>query len=55
MTDADFAAISPDLTSDVRKVLTTEGSMNARDAFGGTAPVRVREQLQNLRGRLGIA
>jgi argininosuccinate lyase len=55
MTDADFAAISSDLTSDVREVLTTEGSMNARDAFGGTAPVRVREQLQNLRGRLGIA
>ncbi len=55
MSDTDFASISPDLTPDVREVLTTEGSLKSRNAFGGTAPIRVREQLQTLRGRLGIA
>jgi argininosuccinate lyase len=55
MSDSDFQNISPTLTKDVREVLSTEGSLNSRNAFGGTAPVRVREQLQTLRGRLGIA
>ena len=52
LTDADFAAISPDLTPEVRSVLTTEGSLNSRAAFGGTAPIRVREQLVALRRSL---
>lgn len=55
MTDSDFAKISPKLTQEVRQVLTTQGSLNSRSAFGGTAPIRVREQLQTLRGRLGVA
>ncbi len=55
ISDADFQSISPELHSEVREVLTTSGSMKARNAFGGTAPERVREQLQTLRGRLGIA
>ena len=45
LTDADFAAISTHLTPDVRAVLTAAGSVASRSAFGGTAPVRVREQI----------
>jgi argininosuccinate lyase len=51
----EFLTISPLLTAGVQEVLTTKGSMNSRSAFGGTAPARVREQLQTLRSRLGIA
>ena len=38
-------AISPRLTPQVRDVLTVEGSVASRNGRGGTAPVRVREQL----------
>ena len=48
LTDADLAAISPHLTPAVRDVLTVEGSMASRSAKGGTAPVRVAEQLERL-------
>jgi argininosuccinate lyase len=48
LTDDEFLAISPALTSEVRSVLTVEGSIASRDAHGGTAPVRVREQLDAL-------
>ncbi|WP_193615020.1 argininosuccinate lyase [Nocardioides lijunqiniae] len=51
LTDDQFAAISPALTPDVRSVLTVEGSVTSRDGRGGTAPVRVREQLQELHER----
>ncbi|HEY3737461.1 MAG TPA: argininosuccinate lyase [Jatrophihabitans sp.] len=49
LSDADFAAISPALTPDVRSVLTAEGSVASRNGRGGTAPERVREQLTELR------
>lgn len=49
LSDEQFAAISPRLTASVRAVLTCEGSIASRSAFGGTAPVRVREQLQRMR------
>ncbi len=52
LTDEDFASISPHLTHAVRAVLTTHGSLDSRNAFGGTAPVRVREQLAQLRSDL---
>jgi argininosuccinate lyase len=39
------AHIHPDLTPDVREVLTVDGSVNSRDARGGTAPIRVARQL----------
>jgi argininosuccinate lyase len=52
LTDEDFAAISPELTPGVREVLTVEGSLSSRDSRGGTAPVRVSEQLTELRARL---
>jgi argininosuccinate lyase len=53
LSDDDFAAISPLLTSGVRDVLTVEGSLASRNARGGTAPARVTEQLAELRARLG--
>ena len=52
LSDDDLAAISPRLTPQVREVLTTSGSLDSRNAFGGTAPVRVREQLDDLRSAL---
>ena len=48
LTDVDLNSISPYLTLQVREVLSLEGSLNSRSAFAGTAPVRVREQLQDL-------
>ncbi|MCW2790100.1 MAG: argH [Aeromicrobium sp.] len=45
LSDEDLAAISPALTPAVRTVLSVEGSLASRDAYGGTAPARVREQL----------
>ena len=50
--DDDLAAISPRLTPGVRDVLSVEGSLASRDARGGTAPARVREQLAELRAHL---
>ena len=47
--DDQLAAISPSLTPEVRSVLTVEGSVASRAGRGGTAPVRVREQLDELR------
>ena len=52
LTDEELASISPRLTTDVRTVLSTQGSLRSRDAYGGTAPVRVREQLADLRAAL---
>ncbi|MCD6640927.1 MAG: argininosuccinate lyase [Nocardioides sp.] len=49
LSDAEFAEISPALTSDVRAVLTAEGSVASRNGRGGTAPVRVAEQLAEAR------
>jgi argininosuccinate lyase len=46
--DAEFAAISAALTPDVREVLSLEGSVSSRASYGGTAPVRVREQLADV-------
>jgi argininosuccinate lyase len=51
LTDAQLAEISPVLTPGVRAVLTVEGSVASRDGRGGTAPTRVREQLDELTAR----
>jgi argininosuccinate lyase len=45
VSDADLAKVSPLLTPEVREVLTIEGALAARSSRGGTAPVRVGEQL----------
>lgn len=55
LSDEQFAAISPYLTPEVRTVLTVEGSVASRDGRGGTAPVRVAEQLADLRKRVAEA
>ena len=47
--DDEFAGISPLLTPQVRLVLTAQGSVESRNGRGGTAPDRVREQLDELR------
>ena len=49
LTDEDFAKISPRLTPGVREVLVVPGSLASRSGKGGTAPVRVAEQLERLR------
>ena len=51
LTDYELAAISPHLTPAVREVLTVEGSLASRSAHGGTAPVRVAEQLTRAQAR----
>ena len=48
LTDQQLAEVSPDLTPEVRSVLTVEGSVASRRGRGGTAPDRVRDQLAEL-------
>ncbi|MCS0499356.1 argininosuccinate lyase [Protaetiibacter mangrovi] len=50
--DAQYAAIDPRLTADVREVLTVDGSIASRAGIGGTAPERVAEQLAALAARV---
>jgi argininosuccinate lyase len=45
LADDELAGIHPSLTAEVREVLTVAGSVNSRDARGGTAPVQVAKQL----------
>ncbi|MGH3356073.1 MAG: argininosuccinate lyase [Nocardioidaceae bacterium] len=51
LTDVDLAQVSPHLTPDVRSVLSVRGAVASRDARGGTAVGRVREQLAELRAQ----
>ena len=55
LTDEQLAEVSPHLAPRVREVLTVEGSVASRDGRGGTAPVRVREQLAELTDRVTVA
>ncbi|MCW2784424.1 MAG: argininosuccinate lyase, partial [Marmoricola sp.] len=55
LTDEQFAEIDPRLTTEVRTVLTAEGSVSSRTGRGGTAPVRVAEQLVELQDRIASA
>ncbi|MGO1167719.1 MAG: argininosuccinate lyase [Janibacter sp.] len=52
LTDEDLARISEHLTPGVREVLSVEGSLASRDAKGGTAPDRVRDQIGRARAAL---
>ncbi|MCX8562319.1 argininosuccinate lyase [Mycolicibacterium mucogenicum] len=45
----ELAGIHPGLTAEVRDVLTIAGSVESRDARGGTSPARVAEQLVTVR------
>ncbi|AOW92753.1 argininosuccinate lyase [Rhodococcus sp. WMMA185] len=53
LTDDELAAVDPALTPDVREVLTVEGSIASRSARGGTAAIRVADQLGGIRRRSG--
>ncbi len=53
LTDGEYAGISAHLTPEVRTVLSTEGSLNSRNAQGGTAPSAVLAQLAALERQLG--
>ncbi len=55
LSDEQFEAISPHLTPEVRDVLTVEGALASRSTYGGTAPIRVREQLADLQVALSIS
>ena len=50
--DSELASVSEHLTPAVREVLTIEGSVNSRVGAGGTARVRVDEQLARLAERI---
>ena len=49
LTDDELAGISPALTPEVRERLSAQAAVDARSRFGGTAPIRVTEQLAALR------
>lgn len=51
--DEELLTVSEYLTPGVREVLTIEGSVNSRVGVGGTARVRVDEQLARLAERIG--
>lgn len=48
----DYASISEHLTPAVREVLSTAGSLNARNGQGGTAPSAVQAQLEEFERQL---
>jgi argininosuccinate lyase len=49
LSEMELAAVHPELTPDVHRVLNVAGSIGSRDSYGGTAPERVAEQLQRAR------
>jgi argininosuccinate lyase len=49
---ATLQKFSPRIGADVRKVLTPEGSLAARDHVGGTAPAQVKKAIARARKRL---
>ena len=53
LSDEEYAGISAHLTPEVRSVLSTNGSLNSRNAQGGTAPSAVLLQLSALQAQLG--
>jgi argininosuccinate lyase len=55
VTDEMLAAVSPQLSPEVRDVLTIGGSVASRTGAGGTAPERVAEQRAELIGRVQAA
>jgi argininosuccinate lyase len=50
---ADMQSIEPGIDERVFSVLSARASMESRTSFGGTAPVRIREQLAAWKARLG--
>lgn len=54
LSEDELASASAHLTPEVRSVLTVEGSVGARRGRGGTAPVRVREQIDEAERSLAV-
>jgi len=52
LTDQDLAAVHSALTPQVREVLSAAGSVASRNGAGGTAPIRVQEQLASAKSRI---
>ena len=52
LTDEQFAAISPHLTPEVRRVLSVSGALASRGSRGGTAPTAVAAQLDEVKADL---
>jgi argininosuccinate lyase len=52
VSDEDLAAISPQLTPDIRQVMSAEASVARKAGIGGTAPERVSEQAKALQEAL---
>ncbi|MEZ5720593.1 MAG: argininosuccinate lyase [Paracoccaceae bacterium] len=50
---AEMQGVHAQITAGVYDVLTVEASVASRQSYGGTAPVRVREQIARWRGQLG--
>ncbi|MBT0565158.1 argininosuccinate lyase [Williamsia sp. CHRR-6] len=48
LSDAELAGVDPALTPQVREVLTVQGSIASRSAYGGTAGPRVAEQRERV-------
>nr|MBP7646318.1 argininosuccinate lyase [Comamonas sp.] len=48
----ELQSFNPSVEADVFEVLSLEGSLNARNTLGGTAPAQVRIQLAKHRARL---
>ncbi|MDQ2750313.1 MAG: argininosuccinate lyase [Actinomycetota bacterium] len=48
LSDDQLAEVDPQLTPEVRRVLSVEGALRARSSVGGTAPDRVAEQSAQL-------
>ncbi|MCB5174164.1 argininosuccinate lyase [Microvirga lenta] len=49
LSDEEFATVDPRLDASIKSCLTPEAAVTARNAYGGTAPERVNEQLARLR------
>ena len=49
---ADLQTLSPAIAADVYESLTLEGSVNARDHFGGTAPAQVKARIKQAQEKL---
>jgi argininosuccinate lyase len=52
LSDSEFSAIHPQLTPEIRTVLTVEGALTSRTTFGGTAPSALARQLVILKSEV---
>jgi argininosuccinate lyase len=53
LTMKEYVSHSPFIKDDIYHWIDEKRSVSAKDSFGGTAPVRVKEQIRAFRKRLG--